>query len=163
MLRLLGWIGRQTIWARGAIPESEGVYRTVRRIWLPAVDLVFMLIGLSARRFGVPTLSGFFTVPEMETFGRIIFWAGFAALIGVVFPRLWPLEIIAKSVLSGAFTAFVVAVLALTTVGYQSRGFTAGLAIIAVILCLIRLSGVAAERRDARARKVLTDRLGRDL
>lgn len=163
MLRLLGWVGRQTIWARGAIPESEGVYRSVRRIWLPLVDLVFMLIGLSASRYGVPTLSGFFTIPEMEIFGRIIFWAALAALVGVAFPRLWPLELVAKSVLSGAFTAFVVAVAALTTAGYQSRGFTAGLALIAVFLCLIRLSGVAAERRDARARRTIAHRLGRDL
>lgn len=131
---------RQTIWARDAIPLNERKYRSLKRIWLPIVDLLYILGGLSAARYGVPAINEFFTDEVV-------------CLVGVAFVRLWWLEIAGKCVLLGQMATYVTALVILTRAGDDQRGFVFVIATIATVPLLIRLTIVADEWADRRAAK----------
>lgn len=144
---------RQTIWARDAIPLNERKYRSLKRIWLPIVDLLYILGGLSAARYGVPAINEFFTDEVVDLFGYSLSAAALVCLVGVAFVRLWWLEIAGKCVLLGQMATSVTALVILTRAGDDQRGFVFVIATIATVPLLIRLTIVADEWADRRAAK----------
>lgn len=149
----MGKLFRATIWARGAIPVAEWKYRSLKRVWLPIVDLLFILGGLSAVRFGVPAINEFFPDAIVDLWGRSLSLTATICLVGVAFVRLWWLEAAAKCVLLGLMLMYIVALLTLTRAGEDSRGFVFVIATIAIIILLVRLSIIGSEWAERRARK----------
>lgn len=144
---------RQTIWAKGAIPLEEWKYRSLKRVWLPLVDVLFILGGLSAVRFGVPAINEFFPDALVDQWGYSLSVVAVVCLVGVAFVRLWWLEAAAKCLLLGLMVMYIAALLTLTRAGEDSRGFVFVIATISVIILLVRLSIIASEWATRRARK----------
>jgi len=144
---------RATIWAKGAIPVEEWKYRSLKRVWLPIVDLLFILGGLSAVRFGVPAINNFFPDDVVNLWGYTLAAVAVVCLVGVAFVRLWWLEAAAKCVLLGLMAMYIVALLTLTRAGESNRGFVFVIATIAIIILMVRLSIIGSEWSERRARK----------
>lgn len=139
-----------SIWAHDAIPTSEWKYRNLKRVMFPAIDFLFILGGLSAAKYGVPAISEFFPDMFVDLFAYTLSVVAFTCLIGVLFPRLWPLEVGGKSALLGLMVGYFVALFMLTAAGEGNRGFV--LLVAAVALCPIvwRLSLLGSEWQERR-------------
>lgn len=76
-------------------PDRWGV-----RLWLPLYDVLVLLAGIAAFYVGSRLLNRLF--PDwLVDFGAVVFGAaGVAALVGVIFPKLYRVEIIGKCVIS---------------------------------------------------------------
>jgi Na+/proline symporter len=139
-----------SIWGRGAIPVEEWKYRNLKRIALPVLDGLFILGGISAARYGVPAISEFFDDVAVDLFSYGLSLVAFGCLLGVIFPRLWWLEAIAKSALLGLLTGYVVSLFLLTAVGEGNRGFVLIIAMCSMVLPVWRLTLLAAEWQERR-------------
>lgn len=141
---------RASIWAPGAIPATEWKYRNLKRVALPILDVVFFLAGLSAAHYGVPAISEFFPVPVRVFYSYLLSVAALACLIGVAFPRLWPIELAAKSVLIGLLLGYIASLFILTRAGEGNRGYVLTIAIASVVLPWWRVSMLGTEWSDRR-------------
>lgn len=150
MSKFLARLWKQTIWSSGAIPPEEWRYRSQKRFWYPLVDVLLALTGASAIRFGIPAINEFFTDEQVDFFGTSMIVWSLVALVGVVFYRLWWVEVIGKCLLIGHMTVYVTAVLTLTAFGDEARGFVIGIAMVATCVLMMRLSIVAAEWQERR-------------
>jgi hypothetical protein len=139
-----------SIWAHHAIPPQEWKYRNLKRAMFPVVDFLYILAGFSAAAYGVPAISEFFPDPFVDVFAYALSLFAFVCLIGVSFPRFWPLEVAGKSALLGLMVGYFVALLMLTASGEGNRGFV--LLVAGVSLCPIiwRLSLLGSEWQDRR-------------
>ena len=142
---------RATIWAPGAIPLDEDKYGSLKRFLLPYIDVVLFLSGLSAVRYGAPSLSEFVPTGVTEAFGVLFIGATVMAFLGVVFPSLLPLELAAKLTLFALSVAYLVALFLLTQAGSEIRGFITGYVAAVAGLLLWRLAFLGRERRERRA------------
>lgn len=153
MLSALKRLWSQTVWSKGAIPPEEWRYRSQKRFWYPLVDVLYALTGYSAIRYGVPAINEYFPDSHVDFFGASMMVASLVALVGVAFYRLWWLEVVGKCLLIGHMTVYVAAVLSLTAVGSDARGFVTGVALLASFLLMMRLSIIAAEWQERRTMK----------
>lgn len=129
-----------SIWAPDAIPIEEWKYRNLKRIMFPVVDLLFVLAGIAAVREGVPAINEFFPGYIVTAFSYLLILAGFVCLIGVSFPRLWPVEIAGKSVLLGLITGFILSLFILICFGESQRGFAFAIACVSICPIYWRLT-----------------------
>jgi hypothetical protein len=145
-----------SIWAHNAIPLDEWKYRNLKRVLFPVVDFVFLLSGVSAGYYGVPAISEFFPRYIVDSGATLLLVSGFISFLGVAFPRMWPFEIIARSIILGLLVGYFVALFLLTQAGEGNRGFILGLSIIPIALTVWRLSLLGSEWQTRRsiARKV---------
>jgi hypothetical protein len=145
----------ETIWQKNAVPKDEWKFRSFKRVWLPLVDILYMLGGLSAVKYGVPAINNYFTDDIVDAFGFSMSITAFICLIGVSFVRLWWLEAAAKVVLFALMVSYITSLLMLTQQGQDSRGFVFVIASIAAVLLLVRLSIIGSEWADRRAKAAL--------
>jgi hypothetical protein len=102
---------RASIWHPDAIPPDEWKYRSLKRFWLPAYDLLAIWAGIDAVLFGSRLLSRLLGGSGLIGLVGITFSiVAFACLLGVAFPRLWPVEMVGKVILVGMITAYAVAI-----------------------------------------------------
>lgn len=152
-MQILKRLWRQTVWSKGAIPPEEWRYRSQKRFWYPTIDFLFIGLGWSCIYFGIPAINEFFPDWQVDLFGvGLLVWAHLA-LVGVAFYRLWWLEIIAKCMLIGQMASYISALLILTAYGSNARGFIAGIAMLATVPMMMRLSVVAAEWQERRVQQ----------
>ena len=144
---------RSTIWAKDAIPIQDWKFRSMKRVWLPIIDLLYIAGGFSAARYGVPAINEFFPDGVVDAFGYSLALFAFFALIGVSFVKLWWLEIVAKCVIFGQIITYVTALVILTRAGDDARGFVFVIALLATTPILIRLSIVSSEWAERRAKE----------
>jgi hypothetical protein len=98
-----------TIWHPAAIGPLEQKYRSLKRVWLPLYDTVAILAGITAAVYGsrlLDRLYGDFT----DAIGVFFALVATVCLTGVVFPRLWAVEFVGKSVLVGMIIAYATAI-----------------------------------------------------
>lgn len=143
-------VGRASIWAPGAIPLDEDKYGSLKRYLLPYIDVVLFFSGLSAVRYGAPSLSQFVPPGVTESFGVLFIGATVMAFVGVVFPRLWALEVAAKLSLLALSAGYAVALFLLTQAGSEIRGFITGYVAAVAGVLLWRLAFLGRERRERR-------------
>lgn len=144
-------IWRATIWCEGAIPLDEDKYGSLKRYLLPYIDVALFFSGLSAVRYGAPSLSEFVPNGVTEAFAVLFIGATVMAFIGVAFPRLPALEIAGKLTLFALSVAYAVALFLLTQAGSEIRGFITGYVAAVAGLLLWRLAFLGRERRERRA------------
>ena len=142
-----------SIWAPNAIPSDEWKYRNLKRVMFPVIDVIFILSGLSAAYYGVPAISEFYHRGVVDSFALAMSLSGFAALLGVAFPKLWALEIGAKSVLLGLMVVYFTSLFILTRIGEGNRGFVLGIAAVAIAPVIWRLSLLGNEWQQRRVAK----------
>jgi hypothetical protein len=139
-----------TIWAEGAIPLDEDKFGSLKRYLLPYIDVVLFLSGLSAVRYGAPSLSEFVPVPVTQAFGLLFIGASVLAFVGVIFPSLVLMEVAGKLALFVLSVAYTVALFLLTQDGSAIRGFITGYVAAVAGLLLWRLAFLGRERRERR-------------
>lgn len=150
-----------SIWAAGAIPADEWKYRNLKRVMFPVVDVLFILSGVSAAYYGVPAISEFFPRVIVDSFASTLSLSGIVAFLGVAFPRLWPFEIGARSIILGLMVVYFMSLFILTSVGEGNRGFVLGIAAISIVLLIFRLTLLGSEWQDRRsAEKKMRQELG---
>jgi phosphotransferase system glucose/maltose/N-acetylglucosamine-specific IIC component len=142
---------KHTIWAADAIPPDEWKYRHLKTVVFPVIDLGLIYSGVYAAIFGAPAIGEFFHYGVNLVFSVLFVAAAGSALIGVSFPRLWVVEVSAKTVLSGLLTAYLGALFILTTDGDSSRGFITGLTVAALGMCVWKASILGSEWATRRA------------
>ena len=99
------WLYRQSIWATGATPIDDP-WRNAKRIWLPLFDMIMITCGINAIVFGsrlLDRLYGDFT----DIIGAAFVLVSAACLIGVGWPRMWPVEIVGKILLVSMIVGYV--------------------------------------------------------
>lgn len=148
--RVLSRFWGATIWAPDAIPLDEDKFGSLKRYLLPYIDVVLFLSGLSAVRYGAPSLSEFLPVPVTQVFGVLFIGATVLAFVGVVFPKLWLMEVAGKLSLFVLSVAYTVALFLLTQDGSAIRGFITGYVAAVAGLLLWRLAFLGRERRERR-------------
>lgn len=143
--RLARRLWAASIWHPSAIGPREQKYRSLKRVWLPAYDLVALLAGITAALYGSRLLDriyGDFT----DVIGGFFSFIALVCLAGVSFPRLWAVEIIGKSILVGMVVAYAFAIV-LSPSPEQLAVFL----LLPLPLPLFRLELLATEWADRRA------------
>lgn len=139
-----------SIWAKGAIPADEYKFRNLKRVMFPIIDILFILGGLSAAAYGVPAISEFFDNTTVDLYAYTLSAVATACFIGVAFPRLWPLEVLAKSALLGLNALYFTALFILTAVGEGNRGFVVIIAAVAMCPIIWRINVLGSEWQERR-------------
>ena len=103
----------KTIWSPGAIPTDEWKYRNLKRVWLPAYDVVAILAGVVATVQGSPLLNRLFSELLVNMFGTGMAVIAMICLLGVIFPALWAVELVGKAILVGIVSAYATTILSL--------------------------------------------------
>ena len=73
---------------------------------LVVVDIAFMLVGIGGAVGSVPALEEILPAWMVDTLCYVLIALGATALVGVVVPKLWPLEMIAKLFIGGGLIAY---------------------------------------------------------
>jgi hypothetical protein len=155
MRRMFARIFQASIWAPGAIPPEEHKYRNLKRVILPIYDILIVIGGVSAWRYGVPAIQELFSMWITGIVSVVFTAAGVACFIGVAFPKLASLETAAKIVVIGMLTSYVTALALLLSEGDADRGFISVIAVMAMLLPLWRISLLSGERQK---RKIVARR-----
>ena len=137
-----------SIWAPGTIPVEEWKYRNLKRVMFPAVDVLLILGGFSAARYGIPAISEFYPDLFVDIFAYVMSFCALVALVGVSFPRLWAVEIAGKAAVFGLIVGYITSLFILTLEDKgdsDSRGFVLIIAMIAVCPIVWRLSLLGSE------------------
>lgn len=157
-MRILRRVWAETIWAPGAIAVWEGqAARDLKRVILPTLDLLLILMGVYAVRRGMPSFEIVWDAHLSSMAAWALLLSAVAAFLGIVFPKLWPLEASGKIVILSVLVGYSAALGWLDFIGEGDRGFVAfALASMALLpgWNLIRLGRERRLRKaEGRARK----------
>lgn len=141
---------RASIWHPDAIPPDEWKFRSLKRVWLPAYDVIVVLAGIWATAFGSPILHRLFDENTIDTMGMTLTVAAVVCLLGVAFPRLWQVEIAGKVILVALLGGYAIAVMLFRTNPDPSAGFIVFVLLTALPLPLFRLNLLGEEIKDRR-------------
>lgn len=94
-----------SVWAPGVVPEDDP-WRTAKRVWLPLFDVLMMWAGINAVVYGSLLLDRLYG-DATDLIGTVFTLVAFACLTGVVWPRMWPVEIIGKILLVSMIVGYV--------------------------------------------------------
>lgn len=106
---MIGRLGAASVWAAGVVPTDDP-WRNAKRIWLPLFDVIMITSGINAIVFGsrlLDRLYGDFT----DIIGAAFILVAAACLIGVGWPRMWPVEIVGKILLVSMIVGYVAAII----------------------------------------------------
>jgi hypothetical protein len=149
-----GWLVRAweaSIWHPAAIPPEEWKYRTLKRIWLPVYDVLVMFTGLWAILWGgSPLLRRMLPDDVIQMIGVLLMFVGFAALMGIAFPRFWRIEILAKIALVTLLTSYAASVWIFNLLGDLSSGLVSFIVCLGIPLALFRLQLLGEEIKERR-------------
>lgn len=135
----------KTIWAPGAIHISEWKYRNMKRVMFPLIDLILFIAGLSAVFGGAPAISEFFPNELVDVYGYSLSAVALVCFLGVAFPRLWPMELVGKSILLGLVTGYTISLIVLAMNGDVIRSFVSYFALVAMCPIVWRISLLGSE------------------
>lgn len=94
-----------SVWAPGVVPEDDP-WRTAKRVWLPLFDVLMMWAGINAVVYGSLLLDRLYG-DATDLIGSVFTLVAFACLTGVVWPRMWPVEMIGKIMLVSMIVGYV--------------------------------------------------------
>jgi O-antigen ligase len=148
---MLSSLYRASIWHPDSIPPDEWKYRSLKRVWLPAYDLVAIGAGMWAAMFGSPILHRLFPTEVIDLMGWLLAVSAFVCLAGVAFPRLWKVEILGKVVLVALLAAYAATVALFRTNPDPSAGFVCFIIVLALPLPMFRLTLLGEEIKERRS------------
>lgn len=138
-----------SIWAPGAIPPEEWKYRNLKRLWLPLYDLIAIYAGAQAMLFGSTILNRLFAPFVIDVLGLAMVIVATVCLAGVAFPRLWPVEIVGKSLLVALVAGYVTTIL-LFSESPTPNLFVVGMLTWGLPLAFFRLNLLGEEIKERR-------------
>ena len=94
-----------SVWAPVVVPDDDP-WRTAKRVWLPLFDVIMMSAGIHAVVYGSLLLNRLYG-DATDLIGTVFTLVAFACLTGVVWPRMWPVEIIGKILLVSMIVGYV--------------------------------------------------------
>lgn len=146
---------RTTVWHPiNTDPEDDD--RWTVRVWLPLYDLLAIVAGLIAFWIGSPILNRLFPGWVVDGTALAFGAAGFITFLGVIFPRLWRIEITGKVVMSFLLTTFALLILTFPSVNGQNNSFVTVILIMATWGVYPRLTKLFIRGYQAsKARKAL--------
>lgn len=142
------YLYRHSIWHPGAIEPEEFKYRHLKRIWLPLFDVVCVLIGLLAVRYGSAILNQAFDSATINAVGTVFVVVSILALVGVSFPALWMLEMASKVVMMAFLGTYSITIWVSFFHGEVLSGFVGGVLLLPVVLPLFRLQLLGEELKQ---------------
>lgn len=153
MLERLRRVAGATVWAHDGVRPEDYRYRGLYRFVLPLTDVLFLYFGAVGWHNGIRSVAQA-AGPEAQTWwsGAIALFS-FVALVGVAFPRLWPVEAFGKIWLIVFVSQYVFLILGRGVLDEKVTA-TAGLIIILVLLPIWRVADLGfvwwQERRRRR-------------
>ena len=152
MKDLLSAIGGASIWHPDAIPASEGeLARDVKRWVLPAIDALLMFGSFLSLFGGVPAFTRVYNASVAQWAALVVLIAATLCLIGVSFPKLWLLELLAKCLLSGFLVHYALLLSTLSITGSPAWGIVGGMAAALAVVPMWRIVWLGREYRRRRA------------
>lgn len=106
-MRLLKRVARASVWHKDALPENERRYWGLYKWCFPLVDILFFYFGAVGWHNGVASVQEAASADWQTTWSAGIAICAFFAFVGVAFPRLWPVELVAKLVLISLISMYV--------------------------------------------------------
>jgi hypothetical protein len=143
----------RTIWSPGMLDGEDRAIRSMKRVVLPIVDVAMLYSGLSAIRYGAPSIEKFLPPGASDMYGAAFAAAGVLALIGISFPALWVPELLGKLALWSLSIGYVGAMFMLAYEGDEARNFVIGYVAVATALFFWRLGQLGSEWHGRRAMK----------
>lgn len=137
----------ESVWAPGALEDEEPKYRNARRIWLPLYDLIAIYVGTTGIIFGSPILRRLFPEEVIDISTGIFLFAAMLCLGGVLFARLWLVEMLGKLTLFGMIVAYITTILLNPSTG-DPNWFVVGMIALGIPICLFRLDVLTYEYRE---------------
>lgn len=131
-------VWNSTVWAPEGVRPEDWRYRGLYRVVLPLTDLLFMYFGVVGFHNGIASVQEAGGQAWQAWWSGGIALASFVALLGVVFPRMWRVEVVGKVALIGLVTYYVALFLA-RGLDDTNVTATAGLMVILVLLPAWRL------------------------
>lgn len=141
---MLKRIAKASVWAKGALPEQERKYWGLYRWCFPLVDALFFYFGVVGWHNGVASVQEAASVDWQTTWSAGVALCALFAFVGVVFPKLWPIELAAKLVLISLVSMYV-AIHIQRGIDDPTITATAGLIVSLVIFPTWRLGDLAVE------------------
>lgn len=136
------WEG--SVWGPLGVAPDDWRYRNLYRVVLPLTDLFFAYFGIVGWAKGVGSVRDAAGGGYATWWAAAIAVAAIAALIGVAFPRLWWLELIAKIVLVGQVLSYVVLYVVRIITDFSASA-SAGLVLILILLPAWRIGDLGLE------------------
>lgn len=139
---------RATIWHPEALPATEGAAsRELKRYVLPAFDVLVIVMGANAVQFGMPSFNLVYSPDVAVIAAWVLLCAGIAALVGVIFPRLWIAEALGKLATVVVFGGYAGALWVLLAQGQWARAFVAAGLTALIVLPMWNLARLGRERQ----------------
>lgn len=140
-MNILRRLQARTVWHKDGIPAEDWKYRRLVRVWLPFYDVIAVLTGLAGLLYGSPLLNKLFSEDATDIVTGLFVVVATAALMCVIFPSLWPAEIVAKVLLVGMVSAYIFTILVYGSPGPTGAPnlFIAGMLAFGLPLTLFRL------------------------
>lgn len=146
---------RHTIWAPGAVPESEGTAsRELKRVVLPLFDSFIAAMGLAGMILGMPAFREVWATAPSHFAGFLLMAGGVSALAGISFPRLWAAEAVGKLLMILVIGGYATAQWVLT---FQQVGERWMVAIAFTALLALPLWNIARLGREWRKRRAIAE------
>lgn len=139
-----------SIWAPDSFPAEEWKYRNLTRMMMPVIDAFFVAGGVAATIHGVPAIDEFFPRSVIHFFAFTLVFVALLSLVGLIFPRLWRLEIFGRVSLLGLLVAYVTSVFIVIALGNANRGFLLFMVTVALCPVVWRLSILGSEWQTRR-------------
>jgi cytochrome bd-type quinol oxidase subunit 1 len=141
----LAVFGRATIWAPGAIPTEERKYAgPLKRVALPALDVLLIVGGYYAVTSGIPALDELLPDDVSNFLGLLFAACAVVCLLGAVFPRLWTLEVAGKILVVAILGMYFIALRTLDD-DTLPRKFVSLVVLWGMVLPVLRLWWLGAE------------------
>lgn len=144
-----------SIWHPDAIPHDAAYLYVspIKRVFLPAYDIVILWLGLAGLVRGFQAISAVFTSPIAILIYGLLALAGLTCLVACAFPRLWRVEVGGKIAI---LTILGMIAVSMTIAGLSSMthtGITITPVVVGLILVpLLRLWTLGGELGDRKAK-----------
>lgn len=139
-----------TVWHPDGVRADDWRQRHTLRVWLPLFDFgIVFLGGLWAAFYGSPILWRLFPAPLIETAGTAMAITGLVCFVGVIFPRLWPLELVGKLGLIFLIGCYAGTVAFFPSNPDANNGFVVFILVGVLFLGFIRVTQLSEDVHDA--------------
>ena len=144
---------RRSIWHPDSVQPEEWKYRWLLRIWLPLYDLLGIMAGVWAALFGSPVLHRLLgDSVTVDVFGTSFAVISAICMFGVIFPRLYRMEIVGKIMLVALLGGYAGAIVLFNANDDITSWFVAFIVAMTLPLPLFRLNLLGEEIKERRPR-----------
>lgn len=135
----LRWLLDHSVWGRNGVPAEDWRYRGLYRWVLPLTDIFFFWFGVVGFWNGINTVEAAASQTWQEYWSLGIAIASAIAFIGVLFPKLWLVELIGKIPLVGLVSVYIAIFFMQGLTKTPNMLATAGLISILILLPIWRI------------------------